>query len=351
MMGGGYADGVNSGTSAVFASVAATDPPPMSQIVVPPITDAGGVMPVTLCNAVPVVADSTPGSYNTDAEQIERVLTDRTHAIIVAHIGGIPADMDPILDLAEARGIWVIEDCAQAHYAFYKDRLVGSIGHLGAFSTMFGKQHATAGQGGVVYTRDEELHFKARRAADRGKPFGLTESRNVVASLNLNMDHLQAVVGKVQLERLPAMIEARRAVAGRLASRARGELSAFKFHEEREGDRASWWFVMFHLLEDKLSVDAQTIVEALQAEGISISLGYGAIPLEWPWATERCVACGAGAPCDRPECRFGKCEPPALPNARAADAQFLRFGIHEGWLPEHADQVIDAMVKVEAAYA
>ncbi len=143
-LGGGYADGVNSGTNALYVALRSLDLEPGSEVIMPPITDPGGMMPVPLDHCIPVVADSVPGSYNTGAEQIAARLTERTRAIIVAHISGIPVDMDPVLELAKRHGIPVIEDCAQAHGATYKGRIVGSLGDVSAFSTMFGKHHAQA---------------------------------------------------------------------------------------------------------------------------------------------------------------------------------------------------------------
>ena len=116
---------------------------PAGEVVVPPITDPGGVMPVALLNLIPVVADAAPGSFNTNAKQIAAVLTPHTRALLVAHIAGEPADMDPILELARSRGLPVIEDCAQSHGARYHGRLVGTLGTVAAFSTMSGQMSST----------------------------------------------------------------------------------------------------------------------------------------------------------------------------------------------------------------
>ena len=124
-------------------------------------------MPVALLCQVPVVANAVEGSFNTSVEQIEAVLTPHTRAIVIAHIAGEPVDMDPILELAKSRDIAVIEDCAQAHGALYKGNMVGTLGHIAAFSTMSGKHHATGPQGGVVFSRDEALLWEAKRFADR----------------------------------------------------------------------------------------------------------------------------------------------------------------------------------------
>ncbi|MFW6060651.1 MAG: DegT/DnrJ/EryC1/StrS family aminotransferase, partial [Phycisphaeraceae bacterium] len=244
MLGGGFADGVNSGTNAVHVALAALEPEPGSEVVVPPVTDPGGVMSVALLGCTPVVADSAPGYYNIGAEQIEAVLTERTAAIIVAHIGGIACDMDPILELAQRHDIPVLEDCAQAHLTRYRGRAAGTLGAISAFSTMFGKQHASAGQGGLVYTRDETLYWKARRYADRGKPLGLTgQAQNVVASLNFNMDELHAAVGRVNLAKLPAHIARRQQIAAALAEHCRAELDAVRVVEAAADDEGSYWFL------------------------------------------------------------------------------------------------------------
>ncbi|HCR18462.1 MAG TPA: hypothetical protein DIU35_13360, partial [Candidatus Latescibacteria bacterium] len=161
-MGGGYADLVNSGTTSLYVALGALELEVPGEVVVPPITDPGGVMPVALLNLVPVVSDAAPGTLNAGAEQIEAVLTEHTRAIVVAHIAGEPADMDPILELANARNLPVIEDCAQAHGAKYKGRTVGSLGTIGTFSTMSGKHHATGSQGGVVFVKDEDLHWRVK---------------------------------------------------------------------------------------------------------------------------------------------------------------------------------------------
>ncbi len=212
-MGSGFADAVNSGTNAVFVALGALQLEPFSEVICPPITDPGGVMPVVFVGCVPVVADADPRSYNTCAEEIERMITPRTRAIVVAHISGDPADMDPIMKLARSKGIFVVEDCAQSHGAKYKGRLVGTIGDIAAYSTMFGKHHCTGGQGGIVYTQNEKLFWQARRFADRGKPFNIENpAGNVVAGLNCNLNELSAAVGSAQLKKLPGIIERRRKV-------------------------------------------------------------------------------------------------------------------------------------------
>lgn len=331
-LGGGFADGVNSGTNAVYAALAALDLPAGSEVIVPPISDPGGVMPVSLLGCVPIAADSAPGSFNTDAQQIERVLTPRTRAILVAHIAGLPVDMDPILELAKARGIPVVEDCAQAHGAKYRGRPVGTLGDIAAFSTMFGKHHASGGQGGLVFTRREDLYWAARRWADRGKPLGLEgQKENVLASLNCNMDELHAAVGRANLAKLPRFVAQRRRIAQRVAQGLIERCQAVRLQTEQPGDEASYWFLLMKLDLAKLTVDRDGFTRAVSAEGVACMQGYPFFPTRMPWATSRWPA-------------------PELPNARAAEASHCRITIHEGWTDADADDVVAAMAKVEAAY-
>jgi len=350
MMGGGYADGVNSGSAAVFVSLGTLNLEPCTEVVVPPITDCGGMMPVPMLNCVPIVADAAPNSFNLGAEQVEAVLSDRTGAILVAHIAGEPVDMDPLTELAESRGIPVIEDCAQSHGARYKGRLVGTIGKLAAFSTMSGKHHATGAQGGVVYTKDEGLCWEAKRFADRGKPFNVPNSTgNVRMGLNLNSNELSAAIGRVQLKKLPRIVEGRRAAVAGIAEGI-AEARAVSLGWQPDGAEASYWFLRMQLDTDKLSVDKAQFVKALAAEGIPCGAEYRATPWEMPWFTERRTYGSSGYPWTSPSYRGDANRVFTCPNAIAAAQQCFRIVVHENYGPQEAADIAAALMKVEQAY-
>lgn len=335
-MGGGFTDAVNSGTNAVYVALAALELEPGSEVVVPPISDPGGVMPVSMLGCLPIAADSEPGSLNISAKQIERVITPRTKAILVAHLAGLPVDMDPVLALAKTHDLAVVEDCAQAHGAKYRGRPVGSLGDIAAFSTMFGKHHASGGQGGLVFTQREDLYWSARRWADRGKPFGIEEqAENVRCSLNCNMDELHAAIGHANLGKLPAFVAARRRVVERMA-RGCESLEAASIVTERAGDEASYWFVLVRLELDRLTVDRAAFAQAVTAEGVDCAAGYPFFPVTMDWARWRHAATPGWSV-------------PELPNARAAEAQHCRIVIHEGWTAPDADDAVAAITKVHRA--
>lgn len=351
-MGGGYADGVNSGTTAVFVALKALNPEPFTEIIVSPITDPGGMMPIVMLNCIPVVADASPGKYNTDAEQIEKMITPQTSAIVVAHIGGEPADIENIVAVAKKHGIPVVEDCAQAHNAKLNGKLLGSFGDIGAFSTMFGKHHCTGGQGGLVYTKDEELYWRIRRAADRGKSFGIEKPNgNVTASLNFNMDEIAATIGRVQLKKLPSIVERRRAIVAKLTEEFK-KLNALIIPEQLPGAQPSYWWWRLDVDEDKLTCSKDVYCEALIAEGMPINPSYrAAMPQTFDWYKNRNVFGSSGYPWAAPEYKGDKDKEYSWPNAiEATDAQF-NLSIFESWGEEEIRDIVEAFNKVEDAFA
>lgn len=350
MMGGGFADGVNSGTSAIYAPLGALQLDPGSEVIVPPITDPGGVMPVALLNCVPVVADAAPDSFNLGPDQLLEVLTEHTRAIIVAHIAGEPADMDPILQIAQERSLPVIEDCAQAHGARYKGKLVGSFGDFGAFSTMSGKHHATGAQGGVVYTRNEELYWKAKRFADRGKPFNLDSPTNVAAGLNLNSNELSAAIGRVQLRKLPSIVAARQKVAEGIRQ-GLCESAAVSLGWQVPDTEPSYWFLRLHVDCSKLTVDKNRFAEAVAAEGIPVGISYRHIPSEAAWFRERRVFGKSGYPWTCPDYKGDRNRAFPCPNAVAATDSHFLISVHENYGEQETRDIVAAVLKVERAYA
>ena len=348
-MGGGYADLVNSGTCALYVALGALRLPVGGEVVVPPITDPGGAMPVALLCQVPVVADAVEGSFNTSAEKVEAVLSPHTRAIIIAHIAGEPVDMDPILELAKARGIPIVEDCAQAHGALYKDNIVGTLGAIAAYSTMSGKHHATGPQGGVVFTRDEELLWEARRFADRGKPFNVEATSNVRAGLNLNGNELAAAIGRTQLQRLPGAIHRRRQVAHHI-QKAIGGLRAVRPGREAGGGGGVYWFMRFCVDENLLTVDKNAFAEAIAAEGIPVAASYRHIPSEAEWFRKRCVFPGSDYPWGLPEYQGDRTAQFPCPNAVAAIESHFILSIHENFSDREVEDIATAFGKVERAY-
>jgi dTDP-4-amino-4,6-dideoxygalactose transaminase len=350
LLGGGYADAVNSGTSAVYVALRALDIEPFTEIIVAPVTDMGGVMPVPLMNCIPVPADTAPGSFNMGPRQIEERITERTSAIVLGHIAGLPVDMDPVMELARSKGIRVVEDCAQAHGAKYKGQYVGTFGDIAAFSTMSGKHHATGAQGGVVFTKSEDLYWKSRQASDRGKPFGVESAHgNVTCSLNLNLDDLSAAIGRVQLRKLPRIVEGCRRAAKRVADRCAG-LEAVTIDLGLPETEGAFWFLVLRLDLDRVTVDRDVFVSALQAEGLPFAGRYVAPFTRDDWYKNRAVFGSSGYPWT---CPLYTGDPDAAypcPNFEQVEMSLFYIKIHENTGEAEADDIAEALRKAEAAF-
>lgn len=350
-LGGGFADAVNSGTTAVSVALRSLDLEPFTEVIVPPVSDPGGFMPVPLMGCIPVPADAAPGTYNAGAEQIAARITKYTSAILVAHIAGTPCDMDPIMDLASRHNLPVVEDCAQSHGATYKGRMVGTFGEVAAFSTMFGKHHASGGQGGIVFTKSEERYRKVRWMSDRGKPFGLPAgSTNVIAALNHNNDELGCAIGRVQLRKLPDILARRRAFVSALAN----EISALKtisLIPVPANSESAWWFLQLTLDLSKLTCDRDTFVTALAHEGVNAGGSYLHTINQADWYQKRRVFGTSGFPWTDPQYKGNPDALYNLPNIIATDAAHIRIMVHENCDPTLAKQTAAALAKVEAAYS
>lgn len=350
-MGGGYADAVNSGTTALYVALRALDIDPFTEVVVGPITDPGGMMPVPLINCIPVVPDAAPGCYNTGPEQIAKVLTPRTSAIVVAHIAGEPVDMPGVMALARKKRIPVVEDCAQAHGATLHGRLVGAFGDIAAFSTMFGKHFCTGGQGGMVYTKREDLYWSARRVADRGKPFGLPPgSTNSTAALNCNLNELAAAIGRVQLRKLPGIVRRRRQVVAGLAKGLRG-MKTVSIPAPIPGAKPSYWFLRMQFHPEAATCAKDEFIKALSAEYLPINPSYRHLPHTQEWCVKRRVFGASGYPWTAPEYKGDPDRQFPCPNAIAATENQFNLQINESWTARDVADAVAIFKKVESQYA
>ena len=228
--GASHAVALNNGTVALEAAVRALGISPGDEVVVAPRSFIASASCVVSFGAAPVFADVDRDTQNLTAETIARVLTPRTRAVIPVHLAGMPCDMDPIIELARARHLVVIEDCAQAHGARYKGRMVGSIGDIGAWSFCQDKIMTTGGEGGAVTTNESELWSRMWGYKDHGKSWQAVYQREHPPGFrwlhesfgtNARMLEMQAVLGRIQLKRMPQWTSVRQAYAERIWSAAR----------------------------------------------------------------------------------------------------------------------------------
>jgi dTDP-4-amino-4,6-dideoxygalactose transaminase len=206
-----------SGTAAVHLAVAAINPNPGDEIITTPITDMGALTPILYQGAIPVFADVDDRTCNVTAATIEARLSDRTKAIIVTHLFGNPCGMAEIMELAAARNLPVIEDCAQSFLAADKGRPVGTIGAIGCFSLQQGK-HITTGEGGIVTTNDDALARRMFLYINKAWGYGDVNADHYFLALNYRMSELQGAVALAQLPKLQGVVAQRTRLADRLTA-------------------------------------------------------------------------------------------------------------------------------------
>jgi len=206
-----HAVATNNGTTALHLALVALGLQPGEEVIVPTLTYVASANAVRYCNAVPVFVDNDIRSFNLDPDEVAAKITGRTKGIMAVHLYGHPADLDPILELAEKHGLFVLEDAAEAVGARYKDRLIGGHGTCAAFS-FFGNKIITTGEGGMITTNDEKLAARLRLL--RGQ--GMDPQQRYwfpVIGFNYRMTNIEAAIGLAQLERIDLHLKKRKTIA------------------------------------------------------------------------------------------------------------------------------------------
>ncbi|MDO4998502.1 MAG: DegT/DnrJ/EryC1/StrS aminotransferase family protein, partial [Neisseria sp.] len=231
-----YAIAVGNGTLALDLALKAIDVGTGDEVVVTSRTFLASASAIVTAGAKPVFADVDLNSQNITADSIRAVLSDKTRAIIVVHLGGMPAEMDAIMDLANEFGLWVIEDCAQAHGAKYREKSVGLIGHIAAWSFCQDKIMTTGGEGGMVTTDHPDFWRKMWAYKDHGKSYEAVYERQHPAGFrwlhesfgtNWRMTEMQAAIGRLQLKKMADWTAKRQANAAQL-ERVLGKFAAIR---------------------------------------------------------------------------------------------------------------------------
>lgn len=210
-VGSRYCIALNSGTAALHAAVAAAGVEPGDEVLVPALTFLASASSVIHHQGIPVFVDVDPNTFTIRPDDIEARVTSRTRAIIVVHLHGLPADMAAINQIAARRGLIVIEDAAQAPGALYKGQKVGSLGHMGCFSIMAGKNLPTAGEGGLFTTDDVALRDRAdmvKMFGERANPGQVRDYNALTMGWNYRFSSILAAFTRSQLRRLDRHTEA-----------------------------------------------------------------------------------------------------------------------------------------------
>lgn len=272
-----HAIALHNGTQALELALYALGVGAGDEVITTPRTFIASASAAIMRGAIPVMAEVDRDSGNITAETVRAVLTSRTRAIIVVHLAGWPADMDPIMELAREHNLFVIEDCAQAHGAKYRGQHVGTIGHMGCFSFCQDKIMTTGGEGGLLVTHDEALWSKAWAFKDHGKSFDAVYNTEHPLGFrwlhesfgtNWRMLEVQAAIGRLQLQKLPAWTAQRQRNAAVLAERF-AQLPALRVPTLPEGSESAQYKFYVYVRPERLRAgwDRDRIMAEVVARG------------------------------------------------------------------------------------
>ena len=255
---------VSNGTVALDVAVGLLRLQPGDEIIMPAFTIISPALAVVRAGGVPVLVDSDPVNWQMDVAQIEKKITPKTKAILVVHIYGHPADMDPVADLAARYGLTIIEDAAEVHGAEYKGVKCGGIGDISTFSFYANKLIST-GEGGMVLVRDAAHAEHARSLRNlcfqKDRRF-----YHEALGYNFRMTNLQAALGCSQLERLEQIVMQKRAIAHGYNERL-GDLTRIELPPEASWAKNVYW-VYGLILGEEVPFDAAELSEHLRSRGV-----------------------------------------------------------------------------------
>jgi dTDP-4-amino-4,6-dideoxygalactose transaminase len=349
---GQFAHGVStsSGTAAIHAALTAAGLSPGDEVIVPPITDLGTLVPILYQGAVPVFADLDPHTGNLLPASVEKNLTDKTRAILAVHLAGNPCDMDALAELAAGRGgeIAIIEDCAQAHGCTYRGKAVGHFGLAGCYSLNEFK-HISCGDGGIVVTGDAEFAARTRLATDKAYsrvPAGGTVRKPSFLANNYRMTELQGAVARAQLRKLDGIVRRRQQWCRELTRRLEG-VSGLQLPQVTRGGEHSYWFYLMRVdapgaAGSRLGATTDQFADALKAEGLPVSAHYIGQPIyEYPLFTRHHAFDRGDHPFAAREYGRGLC-----PNAEALLESCIVLQVNEAYSADDLEQTVHAITRV-----
>jgi perosamine synthetase len=259
-----YGVACSNGTTSLHLALVTFGLRPGDEVLMPAFTMIATANAIKYTGATPVLVDSERETWNPDPTRFEGAVTPRTRGIVVVHTYGHPVDMDPILELAARRGLWVLEDAAEAHGAAYRGRPIGSIGQAASFS-FYANKIITTGEGGMITTNDPEFARLGRRLRDHA----FSDERHFwhkYLGFNYRMTNMQAAVGLAQTERLEELVRIRRENAARYSARLR-RIPGLTLPVERPWAKNVYWMYGV-VVEDAFGISRDELRRRLARRGI-----------------------------------------------------------------------------------
>lgn len=282
LQGGGYAVPMANGTVTMEVACRAAGIGWGDEVIIPAYTFQATAAAPMAAGAIPVIVDVDPETYCIDPRMVEKAITPKTRAVIPVHLGHQMADMDAILNLAEKYDLIVIEDCAHAHGAKWREQGAGTLGHFGSFSLQSSKI-LTSGEGGILLCRTPELAAKAASIIDCGRPHTLGGGPEDYASgdfhlgANYRLSELAAALAVVGIQRFPAQAQEREQMAAYM-DEALSEVPGVRVlkRDERHTTRSFYRYI-FAIQPQVFGVEHDVLCAALEAEGVDCWVGYEAM--------------------------------------------------------------------------
>ena len=355
-----FAITTSNGTSALHTAVSSLGIGPGDEVICPSYSFIASSFCILQAGALPVFSD-VDESHTLDPKKIEEKITKRTKAILVVHLYGVVADMDPIKKIAKKHNLYVIEDCAQCFGGVYKGKKAGTIGDVGCFSFCQSKHFTTGGEGGAVITDDEELAWECRSFRDHGydvrnrmRLLELEEKLTYIhnrVGFNYRLTESQSVIGLCELARLDKWnLKKRRSNAEYLMDKLDKHPLVYKAPVDTKQRQNAFWWAPFILNAEKLTVPVKKFVAAIGAEGVPV---YG---VQWPEMYKEAAFVKQNG--------FGDAQYPFKdPKARKIDytsvkcekaswlaERTMNFFTHPVYAQKHMKLCVDAFKKVADAY-
>ncbi len=338
----------NNGTAGILAGLHAVGVRPFDEVIVPSATWWSSVMPVLHCGAVPVFAELEPDCLGLDPEDIERKITDKTKAIVVVHLFGMPSKMDEIMAIADKHGLKVIEDASHAHGAVYKGKPIGSFGDVSIFSLQ-GNKLCPAGEGGIMLCDDEEVWENAVRLGHYEKLLGLESKNKYFAAtgfgFKFRMAPMSAALAHEQFKHMPKRNEKRNENCIYLSKQLQ-ELGMETFMATEDVTRVYFEFLVRYD-ESKTGLPIGDLAKALQAEGAHVAAPRYPLLHQQPVFTHGVWSKIARLPAteENPILTY---DPADLPNTTLGNGSLLKLPSFPSASKELLDQYAHAFRKVLA---
>jgi dTDP-4-amino-4,6-dideoxygalactose transaminase len=326
---------VSSGTTALFLALHALGVGPGDEVIVPSLSFIASANAIVHCGASPVFVDVEPQTYNLDPAAVAAALSPRTRAVLAVHQLGLPADLDRLTEVARSHGVALVEDAACAVGSRWRGRPIGSSGNPVCFS-FHPRKLLVTGEGGMIATGDPRLAGRLRRLRHQGMSVSDAErhrAQRVIletypeVGFNFRLSDLHAALGLAQLERLPAFVAERRALAARYAEALAGE-ARLGLPREPAGAEGNFQSYIVRL-NGADAAERNALMDALLAQGVGTRRGLMASHLE---------------PCHRDARRAGP-----LPHSEAAAAQTFLLPLYAGLAPADQERVIATLRALLAA--